>query len=53
MLNRQKNHVSIMVNGEQRDVADAITAQELLTSLKLDPAKVALERNREIVPRSA
>ncbi len=42
-----------MVNGEQRDVADAMTAQELLTDLKLDPAKVALERNREIVPRSA
>ena len=53
MANRQQDHVLITVNGEQREFAKAATAHELLTTLKLDPAKVALERNREIVPRSA
>ena len=53
MANRQQDHVLITVNGEQREVSKAATAHDLLTTLKLDPAKVALERNREIVPRSA
>ncbi len=53
MANRQQDHVLITVNGEQREFRGARTAHDLLTTLKLDPAKVALERNREIVPRSA
>jgi thiazole synthase len=53
MSNRQENHVLITVNGEQREFESAVTAHDLLTRLKLDPGKVALERNREIVPKSA
>ena len=44
--------ISIMVNGEARQFAAALTVAELLESLDLDARKVALERNLEIVPRS-
>ncbi|MGB7406871.1 MAG: sulfur carrier protein ThiS [Pontixanthobacter sp.] len=43
---------SVIVNGE-RQVCNATTIAELVASLGLDPAKVAVERNREIVPRSS
>ncbi len=42
---------SITINGESRD-SDAPTIAALVASIGLDPAKVAVERNREIVPRS-
>lgn len=41
----------IQVNGERREV-DAFTILELVQALSLDPRKVAVERNLEIVPRS-
>ena len=41
----------IEVNGEARDVA-ATTILGLVEELGLDPLKVAVERNLEIVPRS-
>ncbi len=41
----------IEVNGEGREVT-ASTVLELVTELGLDPLKVAVERNLEIVPRS-
>ena len=41
----------IQVNGEERDTASA-TIAELIDELALDPRKVAVERNLEIVPRS-
>jgi thiazole synthase len=44
--------VSISVNGEHRRVAAGMTIAELAAELGLDPAKVAVERNMEIVPRS-
>ena len=40
------------INGEARDVGDGLTVIQLLESLDLDPRKIALERNLEIVPRS-
>ena len=43
--------ISITVNGEPRRQAAGSVA-ELVRALGLDPAKVAVERNREIVPRS-
>ena len=43
--------LSITVNGEPRRTAPGSIA-ELVRSLELDPAKVAVERNGEIVPRS-
>ena len=44
--------LSIRVNGEERRVPDGISIAALLGELGLDPRKVAVERNREIVPRS-
>ena len=44
--------LSLTVNGEQRRAAPGSIA-DLVRSLELDPAKVAVERNGEIVPRSA
>jgi len=44
--------VSIRVNGEHRRVRGGLTLAELALELGLEPAKVAVERNLEIVPRS-
>jgi thiamine biosynthesis protein ThiS len=44
--------IGIRVNGEARRVAGGMSVAEMVGSLGLDPAKVAVERNREIVPRS-
>ncbi len=41
----------IQVNGEDRET-QATTVLELVLELSLDPRKVAVERNLEIVPRS-
>lgn len=43
----------LTINGELRDLATAATVQELLSALELDARKIAIELNREIVPRSA
>lgn len=43
--------ISIVLNGEQRQVRSGSIA-DLVASIGLDPKKVAVERNREIVPRS-
>jgi thiazole synthase len=44
--------LSITVNGEHRRVPAGISVAELALELGLEPAKVAVERNLEIVPRS-
>ncbi|MDB5718192.1 MAG: bifunctional sulfur carrier protein/thiazole synthase protein [Sphingomonas bacterium] len=44
--------LSIRVNGEHRRVTDGITIAELASELGLEPTKVAVERNLEVVPRS-
>ncbi|QYF85715.1 sulfur carrier protein ThiS [Brevundimonas sp. PAMC22021] len=41
----------IQVNGDQREIV-ASTILTLVEELSLDPRKVAVERNLEIVPRS-
>ena len=43
--------MQIEINGEPRQVA-ATTLSALVEELALDPRKVAIERNLEIVPRS-
>ncbi|OYV40116.1 MAG: thiamine biosynthesis protein ThiS [Acidocella sp. 20-61-6] len=40
------------VNDEPREVTAGASVAELLAELGLDTRKVAVERNREIVPRS-
>ncbi|HEY1614816.1 MAG TPA: sulfur carrier protein ThiS [Rhizomicrobium sp.] len=44
---------SLTINGESRQFDRMMSVTDLLTSLGLDPAKIAVERNLEIVPRSA
>ena len=48
----QDGTLSIRVNGEHRRVRAGLTIAELALELGLEPAKVAVERNLEIVPRS-
>ena len=43
--------IALIVNGETRRTA-ATTIAELVRELDLDPAKVAVERNGTIAPRS-
>jgi len=45
--------IAIEVNGETRQVPDGASVAELLALLGLAAPKVAVERNLEIVPRSA
>jgi thiamine biosynthesis protein ThiS len=42
--------MQISLNGEQREVADGTTVADLLRQLQLETARVAVERNRRIVP---
>ena len=44
--------VSIRVNGQHRRVREGMSVAELALELGLEPTKVAVERNLEIVPRS-
>ena len=44
--------LSVRINGEQRRVAAGSTIAALVAEIGLDPARVAVERNLEIVPRS-
>jgi thiamine biosynthesis protein ThiS len=43
----------LIVHGEAKDVAAATTIEALVSLLGLDRRKLAVERNLEIVPRSA
>jgi thiazole synthase len=45
-------NLHVTLNGEARRVDTGLTVKSLLTGLGLDPAKIAVERNLEIVPRS-
>ena len=42
----------VIINGEDRRVEGALSVRGLLASLGLDAARIAVERNLEIVPRS-
>ncbi len=44
--------LSITVNGQHRRAPKGISIADLALELGLEPAKVAVERNLEIVPRS-
>ena len=47
------NILQIRVNGEQRAVVAGLSISEMLGEMGLNPRKVAVERNLEIVPRSS
>ncbi len=44
--------INIIVNGESRQVPDRYSAENLVTDMELTGHRVAMEVNREIVPRS-
>jgi thiazole synthase len=44
--------IAITVNGEQRRIASGGSVADLVADIGLNPAKVAVERNGEIAPRS-
>ncbi len=44
--------MEIVVNGKPMEVQPGTTVAELLEQLKLQPRLVAVERNRELVPRT-
>jgi thiazole synthase len=44
--------LSVIINGELREFPAALSVRDLLVALEQNPAKVAVERNLEIVPRS-
>ncbi len=46
------HEITILLNGEPRTLAAGTTIAALAEAIGLDPAKVAVERNLEIVPRS-
>ena len=43
--------LTVTLNGEARQLNAPTSVRGLLESLGLDPAKIAVERNLEIVPR--
>ena len=45
--------IGLTVNGDSMQVTVGLTLAGLITQLALDTRKVAVERNLEIVPRSA
>ncbi len=49
----EEQTLSIRVNGAHRRVREGLSVAELALELGLEPTRVAVERNLEIVPRSA
>lgn len=45
--------VGIRVNGELRRVPGGVSVAQMLSEIGINPQKVAVERNLEIVPRSS
>ena len=41
----------VRVNGEDLDLPDGATVRALLEKVRVDPARVAVERNCDVVPR--
>ena len=48
----QQDRIKVKVNGELREVRAGSSIAQLLEQIGIDAAKVAVERNLEIVPRS-
>jgi thiazole synthase len=45
--------MKLVINGEERNFSASMSVEALLGELGIDPRKVAIERNLEIVPKSA
>src|SRR5437773_7033893 len=46
------NELRLTVNGELRQAETGITVAGLLAAMGIDPARVAVERNRDVIPRA-
>ncbi|HUE16650.1 MAG TPA: sulfur carrier protein ThiS [Planctomycetaceae bacterium] len=44
--------MDVIVNGEPKEIVSGTTVAQLLAGLLLQPRHVAVERNRNLVPRS-
>ena len=44
--------MKLMLNGEEREVADGQTLAEILQTWNFDPSRIAVEVNLQIVPRA-
>lgn len=44
--------MKVIVNGEPREIPDAISVAGLLGHLGMEAGRVAIERNRDILPRT-
>ncbi len=44
--------MQIRINGEEKTIADGLTVAELLVELSLEPTRVAIERNKQLVRRT-
>ncbi len=44
--------MTVTINGERRDVPDAMSVAALLSHLGLTVGRVAVERNRDVLPRT-
>jgi sulfur carrier protein len=49
---RQFHPVRVTINGESRDIPTSLTLAALVEHLGLTDGPVAIERNREVVPRA-
>jgi len=45
--------MKIKINGEEKQIADGLSVNGLLESLQIRPARVVVERNRDIVSRES
>jgi thiamine biosynthesis protein ThiS len=48
----QKDEISVQVNGDARAIPAGCSIAGMLRAIGIDPRKVAVERNLEVVPRS-
>lgn len=44
--------ITLTINGDSHNCENKTTLKQLLISMDIDPTKVAVERNLEIVPKS-
>ena len=44
--------MQVQINGAAREIPAGLNVSALLAHLKLSPERVAIERNREILPRA-
>jgi thiamine biosynthesis protein ThiS len=46
-------YMKLRINGEEKEIADGLNLTGLLEQLQIRPARVVVERNREIVARES